>query len=571
MRTIPCAAQDLSQPDLSQPDLSQPLNPLPTQNSSTPTNQDPAATYPVQGVVLNTLTHQPIARVLVDAIEDATLTDGDGHFELKLPAGQRLINIRRPGYSGDRLDSVHMVRVAPEMPGFTFNLTPTATITAHVSLSTGEDAGAISFTVFRRGSFNGHVRWSQQGNANTNSEGILRIEDVESPASFVLCSAPSHDRNIAMPTSPDVTYGLPSVCYPDAFASSPDNSAISSANLLNLVLGQQAEATITLTREPFYRVSIAVPNHPASQGVYVQVRDAGGRPLEYWSHWNPQQGVAEINLPDGQYSAELRSNGATPSYGRVDFKVTNAPVSGLTAMLIPMHPLLVHVHRDFTVTDPQANGNVLAGILASRPEANAGVNLNLANVNSLAGDAGGGLQPAKGASDPTLFQLENISPGRYWVETFPFEGYVTSITSGGVDLTRQPLVIGAGDTVAPIEITLRNDGGQIKGSLNQSQSTSPASAELSTTYIYAIPAFPTTTPLQRTESQNGLPFSFANLTPGAYKVVATDKEIDPNDTAQLAPYAAKGQDVTIEASGTENLQLDIVPTPSTASTGDSNQ
>jgi len=66
--TLACAAQ-LSNEPLSQP-LSQPLNPLPI--------QDAAATYPVQGVVLNTLTHQPIARVLVDASTDATLTDGDG-------------------------------------------------------------------------------------------------------------------------------------------------------------------------------------------------------------------------------------------------------------------------------------------------------------------------------------------------------------------------------------------------------------------------------------------------------------------------------------------------------------
>jgi len=543
---VPSAAENPSQ--------LQALNPV----------QDASATYPVQGVVLNSLTHQPIPRALVDATTDATLTDGDGHFELNLPAGVMQITTRRPGYISDGR-STHAVRVAPEMPGLTFYLSPTATITARVTLSTGEDASAISFTVFRRGSFNGHERWSQQGNAVTNSEGILRIEDIESPASYILCSSPSHDLTTSLPTSADVTFGFPSICYPETFSSAADTSNLSSANLLNVAPGQQAEVSITLTREPFYRTSIAVPDHSPAQGVYVQIRDAGGRPLEYWSHWNPQQGIAQVSLPNGQYYAEARSNGATSSYGRVDFKVANAPISGLSMMLHPLRPLLVHLHRDFTVTDPQsiAIGN------GGSPDGNAGLNLNLANVDSLAGEMGGGLQPARGATDPNLFQVENVVPGRYWVETFPFSGYVTSITSGGVDLARQPLVIGTGDTAAPIEVTLRNDGGQIKGTINQPQTSSAApTPELNTTFIYAIPAFPTTSPLQRTESQNALPFVFSNLAPGRYKIVATDKEIDPNDTLQLAPYAARGQAVTIQSSGTENLQLDIVPAfPASASEG----
>jgi hypothetical protein len=49
--------------------------------------QNNPATYPVRGVVMNSLTHEPIARALVEAQGDGTLTDGNGRFELNLAAG----------------------------------------------------------------------------------------------------------------------------------------------------------------------------------------------------------------------------------------------------------------------------------------------------------------------------------------------------------------------------------------------------------------------------------------------------------------------------------------------------
>jgi hypothetical protein len=53
--------------------------------------------------------------------------------------------------------------------------------------------------------------------------------------------------------------------------------------------------------------------------------------------------------------------------------------------------------------------------------------------------------------------------------------------------------------------------------------------------------------------------------------VATAQEIDPNDSAQLSPYAAKGQPVTIQPGGTENLQLDVIPSIAATSAGSEDQ
>ena len=53
--------------------------------------------------------------------------------------------------------------------------------------------------------------------------------------------------------------------------------------------------------------------------------------------------------------------------------------------------------------------------------------------------------------------LEHVHPGRYWVRPYAAVGYVSSITSGGIDLSREPLVVPVGGSVPPIEVKLRDD------------------------------------------------------------------------------------------------------------------
>ena len=53
------------------------------------------------------------------------------------------------------------------------------------------------------------------------------------------------------------------------------------------------------------------------------------------------------------------------------------------------------------------------------------------------------LRPPAGPEDDALV-LENVAPGRYRVRVDTSIGFVSSIESGGTDLQRQPLVVGAG-------------------------------------------------------------------------------------------------------------------------------
>jgi hypothetical protein len=193
----------------------------------------PSPVYPVHGVVLDGLSHEPIPRVLVQNDSAAELTDGEGRFELSLPEGTLPITVRRPGFNSRGQDQNHMVHVGPNTPELTFYLTPEASITGHVTLSTGEPADGMTFLAFRKAIVEGRERWEVGNSASTNSEGTFRMANLATPGLWVLCSVPWQERigfrRAGSPAAPASTVGYPSVCYPGPI---PDSRPTRSASRL---------------------------------------------------------------------------------------------------------------------------------------------------------------------------------------------------------------------------------------------------------------------------------------------------------------------------------------------------
>ena len=71
--------------------------------------------------------------------------------------------------------------------------------------------------------------------------------------------------------------------------------------------------------------------------------------------------------------------------------------------------------------------------------------------------------------------LDAGPPGRYRVVVTPHRGYAASVSAGGVDLLHNPLVVGAGGGV-PIEITLRDDGATLEGTVSALRGAGPPQA-----------------------------------------------------------------------------------------------
>ena len=189
----------------------------------------------------------------------------------------------------------------------------------------------------------------------------------------------------------------------------------------------------------------------------------------------------------------------------------------------------------------------------------------------------GNLQGVPGSQDEAV-ELTGINPGRYWVQAQAVqEGYVASISCDGVDLTREPLVIGPSGASGPIEVTLRNDGGTLNITLAESQDSS-ASGIRSAAFLYVVPQFDFVGPIshqildslgstQITGFNGGFGMSRSSepkavvggLAPGSYRVYAfaTPHDLEYRSPDAMQPYADQSQVVTVAAHETTSIEVKL--------------
>jgi hypothetical protein len=553
--------------------------------------QDAPATFPVDGVVENSLTHQPVARALVESASDAILTDSQGHFELHLQAGLANLSVRRPGYEGEgdgRPPAQLNVNVSANTPPVTILLTPAASITGHVTLSSGDQAAGLQLILYRRQIEEGHSRWRSVGNAVTENDGAFRFSSLTAPASYILCTQTSPDSD-GFTAPGDLTFGFPAACYPGGA-----DLASAIATPLALAPGQPAQLEISITRQRFYPVSISVAGGTAGRLPFVQIYDRSGRPSNSSTSFN-QNGTWEFVLPNGSYYAESHVWGDAPLYARLDFTVAGAPLSGLTLVPAPVAPIPVQIQEEFTAnsdstSNPAAAFNGLVSldragtVTGDQPP----IQISLDPVDlPLNGPMGFSLRPEPGS--PGTYLLDSPSQGAYMLEVQAFQrqAYAASITSGSSDLLREPLIIGPGGSAQPIQITLRNDTGFLRctakadtasmpeqgaGSDQDAGSDQVAGPEESvgtnqgTARALPIPVYAISTGSEPHRiyfsyaQAAGLPAIPLPLPPGNYLVLAFEnqQEIDIDDADAMSKLAAQGQTVTIQPGATLDLQVDPI-------------
>jgi len=172
--------------------------------------------------------------------------------------------------------------------------------------------------------------------------------------------------------------------------------------------------------------------------------------------------------------------------------------------------------------------------------------------------------PQSDEPDSQPRQIENVSPGRYWVKAEPVRGYVASIKCGATDLLRNSLVVPAAGLHDPIELTLRDDGARIEGTVENIPRTSGSSLSQSVgpaAYIYLIPASDSTGQYRELEASPEGAFSEAQIPPGRYRVLTFDRphpHLDYRDDAAMHKYEAGEQEIQLLPGQAAHLQLHLI-------------
>ena len=554
----------------------------------------------IGGTVLNSVTRDPIPGALVASPENhfAARTDSQGRFEFTLPkpgpaqspapetstppeasgvstsfsvssrvtTGQELVNesprplmlsARKPGFlETSNLSALGLARHAKEI---TLYLTPEAIIAGHISLPDSDTSEKIQLQLFRRVVQNGAAQWVPAGTTSSKSNGDFRFAELME-GTYKLLTRELLDRDPLNTNSRAPQSGYAPVYYPDA-----DDFA--SAAPINLAPGQTAEPRLSLLKQPYYNVKIAVLNSPpAVDGMNVNVASQKGHTGPgYMLNYNPAAQKIEGELPSGIYTVEATAYGQSSMAGMMTLVVKGAPVTQARMILQPAASIVFDVEEQFSGKPPD-------GALMSSPGGGRSfpvhgprryLNVSLESADEFNSGKNGFLRPPSGPNDNVL-DIQDVLPGRYWVRVWSSFGYAATVRSGSTDLLREPLLVSAGSSAISVEITMRDDTAQIAGQIEQLAAAPGAAVQgMPPAFVYCVPTPDSTGQFAEVGVQPDGTFTSMHLPPGDYRVFAFDHQqtsLEYRNPDAMKSFDGNGQLVHVSGGQTEHVTLQLSPT-----------
>lgn len=524
----------------------------------------------VHGRVLNGVTKAPVSRALVNlqGEDAATFTDDRGQFELKIAeksnngnrairmrSGAGVVEARKPGF----IQGGHLATIAYTLGSetarqteATIYLVPEALIVGHVEVPGSEGDVRIQCQLYRRIMNGGRESWSPDRTFTTWVDGEFRFSELEA-GTYKLITREQVDPDSTMTPGAQL-YAYPPIYY-------PNTTDFSLARPIVVNAGETAQVNLTVARREYFPVRIAVANAPVGRGLNLLVYPMGHRSPGWSLRYNAADGTIGGSLPDGNYTLETIAPGDGQMSGTLNFSVKSAPMEGATLNLIPDAAVSVRVREEFQsglsnfVTAQTVSGNPQ---LDTRRFANVHVNLTaIDELNAFQSNVSSQLTQGSEGQELTI---PNVGPGRYEVEVNSGIGYAASVQSGGKDLTHQPLVVGLGGGVAPIEVVLRDDGAEVDGTFEEGSSEETAGIR-SGRLVYLVPAGETGGQPRNMSTWQGT-FTMQQVPPGDYMVVAFE------EPPQRSPYGDEeaiqgllskgGKMIHLEAGEKVNVKVKVI-------------
>ncbi len=510
--------------------------------TATDATAQPTRKHLLGGIVVNSVTGEPIRRVMVQAAPansiqvQSVLTDSEGRFEFSgLPESDVSVLAHKPGYfstadlnpSDFQPEIVHLV---DDTASLTLQLLPEAIIAGHVATAKGDPIEDTPVHIFREVISNGYRHWEVKGQATTEEDGHFRMVGLM-PGRYLLAAGPILPSVRAIPTRGPRKEGFGTMFYPGV----PDMDA---ATPFVLAGGQQVTADLILKPEPVFQVSGTLVGFSAGAGVGVQFTNKSGEVIPSPVDVETQTGKFHGTIPGGSYILQARGSDSAGRLSATDLPlIVNGDVEGITLPLGAS--ITIPVNVEFRPSSNSPEQLAAANFLPAREVATSAVRL----ISTDARSDNLEYQAEKIKNGGLVFR--NLVPGRYSVDisaTAPW--YVRSARIGATDLLREDLVIGTGHRAEPLEIVLRDDGALLKGNIL-------AEGQSAGGWVLLCADQQSLTAARTTLIAPGTGFEFTALAPGDYKVLAFDREtfaaLEFRNPEVLAPYLSKAATVTLHA------------------------
>ncbi len=501
-------------------------------SDETPGSNSEGNSYSLSGTVINSITGEPIRRAAVQISgqnASVELTDASGHFAMQgLVEGSVFVNAAKPGYNEAEASHV-LARVGKDSPNIVLKLTPWGVISGRVATREARPLEGLEVRVVTEQNVEGRLIWAdQQNRTRTNEDGEFRIVGLQ-PGMYYVAVEQGSETSLSqkgVPNAREQTFAK--VFYPGV-------SDLRAASAIEVAAGREVEANFTMTAEPVYQVLGTVTGEAVSSIGGVTFARKAGEDSDFTQTADLQGGKFQVTLPAGQYSVngdtregvELTTHGATVMI-RADETDLQVPLSAAATIAV------------------QVEKEQGAGGFARRVpmEGVRGVFLQLEPVSSFRrgtyswqGQPGG---------------IVNLEPGAYRVKVNTAGAlWVKLAQSGGVDLLNNDLTIVEGGQPPPIELTLRDDGGMVVGTVTPAREPDDAIVVL---------VQPGTNFVRITGTMQGN-FSIPGVPPGEYELFAVEAgdRVDYTNPDVWSPYLANAQHISVPAHGRINLSLTVTP------------
>ena len=540
-------------------------------------NSANAATVTIRGTVVNSMTHVPIGRALVYSTDNrfAKLTDEEGRFEFKVPGPEAEIlgsrtgftetssgfggavsrtfysgiyfTARKPGYFESQAEQPAIAADGPAE--ITISLVPEARIIGRLYLPANDGLEKMQVEVYRRIVQAGRGTWTSVTTVPARVNGEFRFADLhEGDYKLFTHELMDNDPLTFNPRGP--LLGYPPVYYPSA-------ADFETAATIHLKPGELFSATLTPSLREYYPVKLGVMNARLEGGFGITVAPLGHHGPGYSLGYDRRENAITGMLPNGNYTVEVTKYGENTATGMVNFAVNGAPAEGSGVMLAANSSIEVHINVERTKEE--------AGGAEGTDNPNAALDQYMMNLQ-LIPQAEFGLRHqisprASKNADEKRFAFENVMPGRYFVRAgcLP-SGYIAAISSGGRNLLQQPLVVGLGASIAPIEVTIRDDGAQVDGTIENwpTQGQNGAMRTSSSGMVLALPTADSSGQFCQQWTNLTGEFTFLQMPPGEYRILALDhmpEDLEYENSEAMRKYESKWQLLRLVAAQHEHLRL----------------
>ncbi|HEY1217359.1 MAG: carboxypeptidase-like regulatory domain-containing protein [Bryobacteraceae bacterium] len=509
------------------------------------------ARYPVTGHVIDDLTGLGIAHATVSLDEFCSDPDARGHpaknhwraqaigneagefrFD-NVPAMAAALSVSRDGYQDISQD----LPATADAVSVTLRLAPYPSISGVVRGLDGAPMPEVLVQLYWHETSSGWRRFSLCGTMKTAADGSYRFPPPLAPGRYAIVAEAPRFGFSHLPPERDAQgrmMGYVPARYPAAPSSGADSS-------MELVGGQQARVDFRLYQEAYHRLTGTVAGRDRWPPI-LQVIARGGPSGRYMLKPDRACCGFEAWVPNGRFLLDTQFTSVDGEFvGSMPVEVADSDVDGIAFKLSRRTKVEIPIEIRAA---PGASEELIRQFWF----------LQFIELKPDGSGLGGPMSTQAGIGRTSAPRKESVTAftGSYAVALMAMGNtYAQSMTSGGADLIRGPLLVDPDHAPETIRVVVA-EGAKVEGVTRRDGKPGRA-------WVYAIPDQPDGRLVQPFASDADGKFRMQGLAPAGYLFFASDKPLplDLHNEAEIGYWRRYGQSPALEAGKTTPLELAV--------------